>query len=366
MIAFIAIFAYAKSTGPDEGYTGAPGDHGDCTSCHDTFQFANVGPGSVTVSQTPAIYQPGASYTLNVVIQDPQARRWGFQLTALDGAGHRAGTFTPLGSDTQIATTGSPVMDREYIEHTQLGTFPGSSSGHTWQVQWTAPSTDAGTVRFFVAGNAANNDGTNQGDYIYTSSVTSESPTSNITLTLLSDPSGQTLPAGSSYTINWSVANTSNIDSYELRYSTDDGVSFPITNLIFSTTNPDTTTTAWTVPNVTTPTARIRLLAATKSGSAFTVISGRFSIEAGSSGPPAINSVTESGNRVVVTGENFQRGAIVQVNGQNQATKNLSDFSHNLLCKKAGKHIAPGSTVMLTVTNPDGSTSEGYPYQRLN
>src|SRR6185369_6440277 len=40
----------------------------------------------------------------------------------------------------------------------------------TYLVNWTAPSSAAvGTVRFNVAGNAANGDSTNQGDFIYTS-----------------------------------------------------------------------------------------------------------------------------------------------------------------------------------------------------
>src|SRR5215510_3888689 len=39
----------------------------------------------------------------------------------------------------------------------------------TYLVNWTAPPTaDAGTVRFNLAGNAANGDLTNQGDFIYT------------------------------------------------------------------------------------------------------------------------------------------------------------------------------------------------------
>jgi hypothetical protein len=158
----------------------------------------------------------------------------------------------------------------------------------------------------------------------------------------------------------------SNIASYEVRYSTDDGATFPITNLILSTEDSSMTQTAWTVANTPTTQARIRVQASTKSASAVTAISGRFTISGSTSGspPPLISSITENGKQVFVNGQNFQMGAKVQVNAQDMKTVNEDDFSHQLFCKKAGKFIAPGSTVMITVTNPDGTVSAGFPYTR--
>jgi hypothetical protein len=77
-----------------------------------------------------------------------------------------------------------------------------------------------------------------------------------------------------------------------------------------------------------------------------------------------IVSVSQIGKHLFVGGNNFQQGATVQVNGNDMRTVNEDDFSHQLFCKKAGKFIPPGSTVMITVTNPDGSTSLGFPYTR--
>jgi len=367
VILTIVVFVYAKAEGPDRGYTGAPGDLGDCTACHDTFVTANVGPGKVAIGSNPSVYQPGQSYTLTVTVQDPRARRWGFQMTAIDNSGGPAGTFAPLNSDTQIATGGgADPFGRQYIEHTLLGTFPGTSGSHTWQVNWTAPSSDIGTVRFFAAGNGANNDGTNQNDYIYTTTAVSESTASNVTLQIMNGPDGQTLQAGSTFNIEWNATGLSNIASYEVRYSTDDGATFPITNLILSTQDSSMTQTAWTVPNTPTTQARIRVQASTKSASAVTVISGRFTISAGTGGspPPIVNSVSQTGKHLFINGQNFQMGATVQVNAQDMKTANEDDFSHQLFCKKAGKFIAPGSTVMITVTNPDGTISTAFPYTR--
>jgi hypothetical protein len=257
-------------------------------------------------------------------------------------------------------------MGRQYIEHTQLGTFAGTPAGHTWQIRWTAPSADIGTVRFFAAGNAANNDGTNQQDYIYTTTAASESTTSNVTLQIMNGPDGQTLQAGSAFNIAWSATGMSNIASYEVRYSTDDGATFPITNLILSTSDSSVTQTAWTVPNTPSTQARIRVQASTKSESAVTAISGRFTISGSSGGapPPIVNSVSQNGKQLFVDGLNFQMGAKAQVNAQDMKTVNEDDFSHQLFCKKAGKFIAPGSTVMITVTNPDGKVSAAFLYTR--
>jgi len=363
----VVVFAYAFKEGPDRGYTGAPGDLGDCTACHDNF-LVNSGTGSVAIGSNPAIYQPGQSYTLTVRVQDPRSdrRRWGFQMTAIDNNGGPAGTFSPLDSNTQIATNGFDPMGRQYIEHTQQGTFLGTSGGHTWQVMWTAPSSDIGTVRFYAAGNAADGTGDNQNDYIYTTATTSESLSSNVTVQIVNGPDGQTLQAGSSFNINWGATGMSNIASYEVRYSTDDGATFPITNLIFSTSDPSVTQTAWTVPDTPTTDARIRVQASTKSASAVTAVSGRFTITGSGTGspPPVVTAVSESGKQVFVTGHDFQMRAIVQVNGEDMKTVNEDDFSHQLFCKKAGKFISPGSTVMITVTNPDGTVSARFAYTR--
>jgi len=309
ILAFVSV-AYAFAEGPDQGYTGAPGDFGDCTACHDTFAVANVGPGSVALGQTPNVYQPGQSYNLTVSLQDPQARRWGFELTGLDGQGNRVGTFAPLG-------------------------------------------------------NAANDDGTDQGDYIYTNGVTIESPSTLVTLGLVSNPQGTTLDAGSTYTISWSATNSNNVASYEVRYSTDNGATFPITNLIFSTTDASDTSTQWVVPDTPTGAARIRVLASTDSGSVVTVISGAFTIQ-GSGGVqlPLIESAHNVGNKLIVVGQNFEAGAVVTVNAQPVFTVNKTDFSHKLACKKGLKGIQTGTAVTLTVTNPDGGISSPFLFTR--
>jgi len=364
LILFVAAVAYAKITGPDAGYTNAPGDLGNCTSCHDTFHDPNVGPGIVRMTGVPAVYEPGQQYTVAVIVQQANRQRFGFQLTALDQNGNRAGTLSPLGSDSQInPQTG--VGGRQYIEHTEPGTFPNGANSRTWQLLWTAPSTDVGTVRFWFAGNGANGDGTNQGDYIYTSSAISDSPTSAVTVLLQSQPGGMTLDAGSHFQIGWTVTGQSNIDNIELRYSTDDGATFPISNLIVSTTNAQVTSFDWTIPNTPTTVGIIRILVGKKSGDAVESRSGVFTITGSGVTLPEITGAQANAKKLFVFGHNFAMGAVVEVNGNEQGTLNDdNDPTGFLRCKKAAKKIPPGSTAILTVRNPDGAVSAPFSFSR--
>lgn len=367
IVAFISVTAYASITGPEPRYTGAPGDNGSCVSCHDTFHQANVGPGSVSLnlSDIPSgVYEPGEKYRLVVTVRQTNRQRYGFQLTAIDKDGGRAGTFQAVGSDTQVNPSAG-ANGRQYIQHREAGTLPNGSGQRTWQVDWTAPATDVGTVRFYVAGNAANGNGQNDNDYIYTANAISESETTVVNLSLTSQLAGMNLAPGSKFPITWTATNPSNIDSFELRYSTDDGMTFPISRLIFTTTDGDATAFEWTVPDVQTSQARIRLIAATKAGAAVQIVSGKFSINgSGATLLPAITGIRIKGKKLFVEGENFQAGAVVFIDGAAQKTNNEADGSRLLRCKKSGNKIISGVPVILKVVNPDNTESEEFEYTR--
>lgn len=160
--------ALANSAGPSPGYTGAPGEN-SCRECHVTNQL-NDGVGSVVIEGVPEQYSAGIDYTITVRISRPDRSRWGFQLTALTGNLDPAGTFSVINAQqTQIKTEGG----RQYVEHRTAGTFAGTGNGASWTVRWTAPAATAGIVSFYAAANAANNNGANTGDNIYTTFVDS-------------------------------------------------------------------------------------------------------------------------------------------------------------------------------------------------
>jgi hypothetical protein len=159
---------HAFSDGPPDGLTGAPGEL-TCTTCH--LGEANTGPGKFMIV-APSMYEPGHTYQIRVehMTTDATRRRWGFQLTALDGANRRAGELSNLSNLTQTLP-GGPDGNRQYIEHGFISTFAGQAFQASWTFSWTAPSSDIGSVVFYAAGNQANNDGNSTGDQIYTTTA---------------------------------------------------------------------------------------------------------------------------------------------------------------------------------------------------
>jgi uncharacterized protein (TIGR03437 family) len=180
----------AYSTGPDAGYSGVPGELGTCTVCH--APSGAKGTGSVSVAFPGGLtYAPGVAQQLIVTVADSAQKRWGFQLTARQSAaaGTVAGSFTP-GSDgfTQLVCvstdlnvgaevygggcSGSTASPLQYIEHTLAGTRLGQTKSADFTFTWTPPASAVGNVTIYVAGNAANGDGTDGGDHIYTATYT--------------------------------------------------------------------------------------------------------------------------------------------------------------------------------------------------
>lgn len=170
LLPLCAVGMFAHSFGAPSGFTGAPGN-GNCTACH--VGTANTGGGSVQINLIDAVtYGPGQLIHLTVTDSDPTARRWGFEVTArLASDGTKpAGTLSLAAGETLAQLDGSPGS-LQYVTHTAAGTRAGTSGGATWDVYWTAPSASVGSVTFYAAGNAANNNGAPTGDHIYTTSL---------------------------------------------------------------------------------------------------------------------------------------------------------------------------------------------------
>ncbi|HEX6184289.1 MAG TPA: PQQ-dependent sugar dehydrogenase [Pyrinomonadaceae bacterium] len=187
--------ARAFSAGPPAGFTHAPGEL-DCADCH-TTPAQSTGNIALNVPQT---YTPGQTYDITVThsTTDPTRVRWGFELTALDGADEKAGSFTPADDLTRVINGEGPFPSREYIEHTSKGTFPGQQNGAVWTFRWNAPAEDVGPVTFYVAGNQANGDGNSSGDNIYFTFASSnfQAPAPDFQLSV--SPSSRTVVRGAS------------------------------------------------------------------------------------------------------------------------------------------------------------------------
>lgn len=170
LVGMAAVQAFAFSGGPPPGRTGAPPGT-TCTACHQGT--VNSGAGSVRIEFSGgSTYTPGTAYKVRVTLSDPQAQRWGFEMTARIGAERLilGGTFAvDNATTTQFSPGSSPG---EYVCHTSAGTAAGTAGSNSWEVSWTAPAAGSGPVVLFAAGNAANGNGANSGDSVYTTSLT--------------------------------------------------------------------------------------------------------------------------------------------------------------------------------------------------
>jgi hypothetical protein len=154
--------------GPPPAHTGGFGEP-TCHGCH--FDSAlDRGPGRVALEGVPDTYQPGTIYLVTVTLSHPGTAAAGFQLAARFEDGTQAGVLQVAGNErSRTAVTAEAGI--QYAHHLEDGTTPSSPGSTRWIIQWTAPLTDRGSVVFHVAANAANDDWSPFGDFIYSASA---------------------------------------------------------------------------------------------------------------------------------------------------------------------------------------------------
>ena len=216
-----SVFAFSFLPPPDEK-TGAPNE-GTCADCH-AGNTLNTSGGSLMLT-VPETYEPNEVYTIIVNLSRAGQNKWGFEMTALDANGARAGSFTvDDAANTQLTETNN----KQYIQHTTAGTAAGTNDAHSWEFEWTAPDADVGPITFYAAGNAANGDGGTTGDYIYTEQTESTPPilvVVGVSLEIVGDTTLSTMNAvtGVNYTLK--VTNTGNmLDTITLEASAEVGI----------------------------------------------------------------------------------------------------------------------------------------------
>ena len=136
--------------------TGGPLSNGFCGNCHAANAFNPTLDLKILKDGNEVnAYTPGETYTMRVTINaDAGAQVYGFQAVALSGTGNvQAGSWTEV-TGTQVTT----LNNRDYIEHNQR------SQSNTFEVEWTAPPTGVGEIKFYSAGVAANNASGSGGD----------------------------------------------------------------------------------------------------------------------------------------------------------------------------------------------------------
>lgn len=160
----VVILLYANSSGSPGGRTGSPGDNNaTCVECH--TGTANAISGWITSDIPEEGYTPGQTYQITATGTHSGVARFGFELTAENTSGDKVGAFTI----TDAART-KLVNANQAVTHTFNGITP-TGNTNSWSMNWTAPATDIGQVRFYAAFNAANGDGGTGGDVIYVSNL---------------------------------------------------------------------------------------------------------------------------------------------------------------------------------------------------
>ena len=151
--------------------------------CHNSYGAANSDTANGSLHVTVSDYVPTVSQTIRIVIQHAQASHWGFQITIREESDETlsSGVFTVGDPTEQVVCDdgsqyGSPgpcndTMPRQFAEHLNapIGD-PGAP--HEFDVTWLPPSQEVGRLHVYVAAVAANNDGSPNGDWVYTSETT--------------------------------------------------------------------------------------------------------------------------------------------------------------------------------------------------
>jgi hypothetical protein len=161
LLGLSAAQSHAYEDGAPPGHTGGFGEP-DCSACHSGFD-RNAPAGELAVEGLPAAYAPGETYRLAILLQHPELASGGLQLAIRTRDGAQAGELTPASARTAVVNEAGLA----YLQHTREGTRPGTDGRICWEFDWRAPQ-EAEPVVLNVAANAANDDFSSLGDFVYT------------------------------------------------------------------------------------------------------------------------------------------------------------------------------------------------------
>ncbi|MBM3752813.1 MAG: hypothetical protein FJW38_02385 [Acidobacteria bacterium] len=177
---------FARSAFPPIAASGVPTDASAanaCSQCHQPAGGANTDSrGRLQIMVDNLTYTPGVKKRIKVRIDHSEAQRWGFQFTARQAGNTRtgAGSFAE-DANTTLRCGGTPALtvppcagepEPQFISHNSASTRMGTRGGVDWEFEWTPPANEVGDIILYAASIAANGNGNNQGDSLYTTSIT--------------------------------------------------------------------------------------------------------------------------------------------------------------------------------------------------
>ncbi|MBL0357796.1 MAG: T9SS type A sorting domain-containing protein [Chitinophagaceae bacterium] len=162
-------------------YTGAPkavapiGQVRYCTSCHGDFTMNTAGGGMVVTGLPVVKYTPGLAYNFSIRINHAAADRkiWGFAIKAVNTVNNQVvGTFSSTNANATVK--GTAAGQTLELSHASCPTTTNTNNYTFLNLKWTAPAAPGANdanIRFYITGNAGDNDGGEAGDYIYTTTL---------------------------------------------------------------------------------------------------------------------------------------------------------------------------------------------------
>ena len=156
---------------PPLAHTGGFGEP-TCIVCHFDGTL-NDSAGSLTIEGVPARHQPGKRYRLTITVRHPELKLAGFELASRfatgPDSGGQAGALNTIDERAKVSTDDGTHV--QYAHHMRSGTTPLPPGVGRWTVEWVAPTAGSAPVVIHVAANAANDNDSPLGDYIFARSV---------------------------------------------------------------------------------------------------------------------------------------------------------------------------------------------------
>ena len=167
------VASHGYPDGAPPGFSGGFKEE-SCHGCHFSLE-PNPSPGRVTIDGVPARFAAGEKYTLTVTLTRPGMTRAGFQLAVrFKDSGAQAGTLA-VGAVEQLRVGVELQGGIQYANQKKEGSSIAAPDVTRWTIEWTAPAGNVPVV-FHVSANAADGDGTANGDAVYTTSIESAPP----------------------------------------------------------------------------------------------------------------------------------------------------------------------------------------------
>lgn len=143
--------AFSFSTGASDPASGLP-PNGTCSKCHSGA--TNAGPGRIAIN-APTSYIAGQTYPIEITVTQSGMPKFGFQATAVNSQNQFVGKFDTTGSAGKCQLV---FNDISLITHTRQSHTLNSVGSATYRFMWKAPNWGTGSVKFYVAAIASNND----------------------------------------------------------------------------------------------------------------------------------------------------------------------------------------------------------------